>query len=580
MTFRFLAIACLCVNAPAVEPSAWVVIQDSRFEVYSRSEAAARDALGRLERLRVVAERDLGWKPAAAHRVRVIDFGTEDEFAAYRPKPLSEGYYAGSQTRDYIALPGLDAQHGGALAHEYAHALIHSIGLNPPAWFNEGFAEVFSMAEPGPGGDDLPARLQVLRRRPWLPLSELISLPADSPLLDNRNSAEMFYAQSWALTEMLARAPGYAPRFGGLLASLSAGRAGGAALEAAYGKSLDAVARDMRSWVGRRPQLAPAKAEPAAGAAVEARPVTSFDMGLLLGDLMVTSQQLDRAEMLYGQLAREAPDRPEAFAGLGVTAMARGHLDGARRWWKRALDLGLADADVCHRYAALLDSAGVSGDELRLALERTLELQPNLDDARWRLALLEASEGRPAASLAHLRAMETISSERANGYWCAVADALLDLGRNDEASQAAAKALELAATDQDRQRAVRIQHMAQTHLAVQFRSDSSGRQEIVTTRVPNDAADWNPFIEPGDEIHLASGMLQHLDCAGSSIEMAVQTASGLLRLTIPDPGRVRVRPGPADFTCGAQAPAYVTVEYAARKTGQTDGVARGIEFLR
>ena len=55
MTFRFLAIACLCANAPAVEPTEWVVIQDSRFEIYSRSEEAARDALGRLEKLRVLA---------------------------------------------------------------------------------------------------------------------------------------------------------------------------------------------------------------------------------------------------------------------------------------------------------------------------------------------------------------------------------------------------------------------------------------------------------------------------------------------------------------------------------------------
>ena len=122
--------------------------------------------------------------------------------------------------------------------------------------------------------------------------------------------------------------------------------------------------------------------------------------------------------------------------------------------------------------------------------------------------------------------------------------------------------------------------MTQTHLTVQLRSDASGRQEVVTTRIPNDGADWNPFIEPGDDIHRASGMLQHLDCAPSGIEITVRTASGVLRLTIPDAGRVRVVPGPAEFICGAQPPAYVTVEYAARKTVRTDGIARGIEFRR
>jgi len=312
--------------------------------------------------------------------------------------------------------------------------------------------------------------------------------------------------------------------------------------------------------------------------AAEARPVTGFAMQLVLGDLLLTSQQLDRAETLFDRLARQAPDRPEPFGGLGITAMARGRGEDARRWWKRALELGLADGDICYRYAALLDGAGVAGAELRAALERTLELRPDLDGARWRLALLEENEGHDAASLAQLRAMKTVAPGRAHGYWCAVANAELGLGRNDEARQAAAKALELAATAEENERAARIQYSAQTHLDVQFRSDSSGRQEMVTTRVPNDAADWNPFVEPGDDIHRVSGTLQQVDCAAIGIQITVKTASGGLRLAIPDPGRVRILRGPADFTCGAQTPAHVTVDYAAKKSEQADGVVRGIEF--
>ncbi|MGB9456744.1 MAG: tetratricopeptide repeat protein [Bryobacteraceae bacterium] len=582
MRFRFLAIACLCACAHAAEPSWWVVVQDSHFEVYSQSEAEARDALGKLEWLRVLAERQVGWSPAAAHRVRVIGFRSEDEYEAYRPKPLSDGYYAGSQSRDYIVVPALDAAHDGALAHEYAHALIHRIGLTPPVWLNEGFAEVFSAAA-GPSGDDrgdVAARLQLLRRRPWLPLSEIVSLAANSPVLDHRESAEMFYAQSWALTEMLVRSPAYAPRFASLLAEVGAGAAGGRTLETIYGKPLDAIASDMGSWIGERPHNPlPAAAAPAAPAAVEARPVTAFAMKLVLANVLVTSQQLDRAEALYDQLARDAPNRPEAYAGLGVIAMARGDTEAARRWWKRALELGLADGDICYRYVALLDGAGVTGAELRAALERTLALRPDLDDARWRLALLEESEGHDRTSLAQLHAMKAIAPNRAQAYWCVTADAELGLGRSDEASLAAAKALALATTEEERARAARIQYTAQTHLDVQLRSDSNGRPEMVTTRVPNNAADWNPFIEPGDDIHRVSGTLQQVDCTANGIRITVRLTSGPLRLTIPDPTRVRILRGPAEFTCGAQTPAAVTVEYAMRQSS-TDGVVRGIEFQK
>ncbi|MFZ1146104.1 MAG: hypothetical protein WB579_04460 [Bryobacteraceae bacterium] len=419
-----------------------------------------------------------------------------------------------------------------------------------------------------------------MRRRPWLPLSEIVSLAADSPLLDNRDSAEMFYAQSWALTEMLVRAPVYSPRFAGLLAEVGAGTASGQTLERVYGKPLDAIASDVHAWIGERPRNPlPAPAAPVVEAAIEARPLTAFAMQLVLADLMVTSRQLGRAETLFGQLAREAPERPEAFAGLGVVAMARGNQETARRWWKRALALGLADADICYRYAALLDEAGVSSAELRAALERALQLRPDLDDARWRLALLEENEGHNAASLAQLRAMKIIAPNRAQAYWCVTADDELGLGRNGEARQAAAKALALATTEEERERAARIQYMAQTHLDVQLRSDSSGGAEMVTRRVPNDAADWNPFIEPGDDIHRVSGTLQQVDCAASGIQITVRLTSGLLRLTIPDPSRVRILHGPAEFTCGEQTPATVTVEYAAGKSG-SDGVVRGIEFQK
>jgi len=580
LNIRLWAAACLCAGAPAAEPPPWVAVQNGRFEVYSQSESAARNALGQLERLRSLAERQMGWRTAASHRVRVIGFRSEEEYLAYRPKPVSDGFYAGSLSRDYIALPGLDAAQAGALAHEYAHALIHSSGQTPPVWLNEGLAEVFAAAgRAATEGTAAPARLQLLRRRPWLPLDEIVSARADAPLFEDRGRAEMFYAESWLLTEMLARAPGYATPAAGLLGSIGAAPPGGKALELAYGKPLAVIGNDLRAWLARRPRQTPVSGGAEDGeAGVETRAVPAFDMQLVLADLLVTSQQLDRAEALYAGLARQAPQRPEAFAGLGVIAMARGKEEDARRRWKRALELGLADGDICYRYAALLDGAGVAGSDLRAALERTLELRPDLDDARWRLALAEENEGRDAAALAQLRAMKTIAPERAHAYWCTVADAELGLGHNGEARQAAARALSLARTEEERARAARLDYAAQTHLAVQFRSDASGKQELVTTRAPNDAAEWNPFVEPGDDMRRVSGALQEVDCGAGGIQIVLQSGGARLRLAIPNPGRVRMVRGPAELTCGAQTPVQVTVDYAAGKMGQADGVARGIEF--
>ena len=56
---------------------------------------------------------------------------------------------------------------------------------------------------PGPGGP-LPVRLDALRKRVWMPLVDLMALSHASLQHEERGAADLFYAESWALTGMLA----------------------------------------------------------------------------------------------------------------------------------------------------------------------------------------------------------------------------------------------------------------------------------------------------------------------------------------------------------------------------------------
>jgi hypothetical protein len=118
--------------------------------------------------------------------------------------------------------------------------------------------------------------------------------------------------------------------------------------------------------------------------------------------------------------------------------------------------------------------------------------------------------------------------------------------------------------------------MAQTDLAVQFARDSEGRARMITTRVPHES-DWNPFIEPDDEIRRVQGTVQEIDCEEST-RFVVETGGARLRLVIEDPTRVRMRNAPPEFVCGPQEANRVLVEYAVSKGQGTDGVVRGMEF--
>ena len=106
-------------------------------------------------------------------------------------------------------------------------------------------------------GGDLPARSQALQRRTWIPIENLLAMPANSPVRDNRETAAMFYSQSWALVDMLVLSPEYGPKFSDLIAASSSGKPDPNALPRIYGKSLSAITRDLRSWTAMQHQPIP-----------------------------------------------------------------------------------------------------------------------------------------------------------------------------------------------------------------------------------------------------------------------------------------------------------------------------------
>jgi tetratricopeptide (TPR) repeat protein len=402
-------------------------------------------------------------------------------------------------------------------------------------------------------------------------------LPESSPLRQDRSTAEMFYAEGWALTEMLLLSPAYSSRFPDVLTGLSKDASSEETLTKVYARPLAAIATDLRAWAYRR-NVAPIRLPGVATGtiAVEVSDVPAIAARLLLADVLATAGELDRAEKLYRDLAREAPDNSDASAALGTIALRRGDSEGARREWKRAMAQGVADASLCYNYAVLADQAGVPPEEIRPALERAIGLRPDFEDARYQLALLEKNAGHYQAALVQFQAMHNVDAARAYAYWIALADTYNELDMREEALAAARQASGRATTAEERQRAAQQALIAQTDLGVQFTRDASGRAVLTTTRVPHQAADFNPFVEAGDNLQRVQGSLQQIDCSGEVMRIRVDASGGVLTLAIPDPTRVQMRNAPSEFVCGPQSGQPVTVEYAVSKGA--DDVLRGMEF--
>jgi tetratricopeptide (TPR) repeat protein len=528
----------------ALAASDWTLVRSPHSEVYTQAgEGSARSLALLVERLHAFFSRaglPLDHRPP----VRVIAFRSIEEYEPYRLRPSAAAYYSGSEIRDYIVMPALGPR-DLYVEHEYWHLVMHASNLRLPLWLEEGMAEFFSTVRLGEhdteGDAELTSRFRTLHAHSWMPLTELLGLAKDSPLRDDREASSVFYAQSWALTDMLLSAPAYGPRFPDFLTAVVSGTPAGSALAAVYAKPLAAIAADLRAWIEKRkvtPVTLPEAALDATG--VEVSEPSRLASGMLLADLLATTGKMDRAEALYGELAKEAPDDPSVLAALAAIAHKKGDDAAARRQWRRALDQGLED-----------------------------------DDARYNLAILENNAGEHEAALADLHAMRHIAPARQFQYWTGTAYAANQLGRREEAETAAERARAHATNETERAYADELRMIAQSDVVVQVTRDANGQMRLVHTRTPHGSPDWNPFIEPGDQVRRAEGKLRAIDCGAETV-FAVETAAGPLRLTIPDLKHVQMRNAPSEYTCGPQPASEVSVVYAA--SGPAGGVLRGMEF--
>lgn len=564
----------LLYTAAQAQPIAgWKLTRSANFELYSQSaDATAQSALVWLEQLREFYLQKSGLDPTTLRPVRVIAFRSARDYQPYQLHSAADAQYIGTDARDYIVLSSIDAAQLQNAAHEYAHAILHDAGLKFPPWLSEGLAEFFSTVRINQHqstlGGDLPARKQVLQRRAWIPLETLL---ASSRSPDDREAAAIFYAQSWALVDMLILSPGYAPKFSELIAAP-------AVLSRIYGESLDDITSDLHAWISL-----PHNPVPLAGIR-NSRPnmpastaLSSVESRAILADMLLAAGELERAHAMYIDLARETPRDSAVPAALGNIALRRGDAAHAREQWKLAIALGIKDPTLCYQYAILGDRAGLPADELRPALERAIQLKPDFDDARYNLALLEKNAAHYDAAVSQLRAMRNVAPARVYNYWVAMADALVQLDHRAEARIASLKAAEYASTEIERARAAQLAHFADTDLAVQFTMNKDGRAELSTTRVPHATADFNPFIEPSDKIRHVEGALRQIDCSGPVTRFIVATRDGPVALTIPDPTHVQMRNAPSEFVCGPQPSTQIAADYAESQS-KSEGVARGIQF--
>jgi len=568
---RILALLVLAAIPAAAK---WVRIDSGALTVISDSgERTAREVLARADLARRVfadSFRDRTPLPLPIHVFAI----SGARFLAIRPGENTRGFYQSAAERDFIVLD-TSSPLSRVIFHEFVHMVLNHTSGPLPRWLEEGLAEFYSTLEAGKGkvrlGQPIDLHLRILAARPWLSGEEIAQVTKDSPHYNEAARSGIFYAQSWALVHMLRLDETYRSGFAGFLSLLEAGESPAAAFQSAFGKSLSEAVTELKGYL-ERPGLPfleiEATLDPAPAAAAVVSEFSDWDGELAFAGLALECGRPREAEKIQRRLSQKPLDNAKTVSTLGMLALARKQTDEARRYLELAMRRPDPPADVFFEYAMLLRDQGGDAAQVGPYLEKTVQINPRYAEAHFLLGLQEAAGGRHQEAVTHLEQASAIFP-RQSYFWHALALSYHALGKREQASRAAARALDSAANTQQAEMARGAQRVV----------ESSPSQALTKKPAVHTPESWRGL--PGDS--RIEGILEQIDCLGVAARFLVRAGNKRVALLVEKPGEVLLKNLTSmtfEFRCGPQKPRPIVVEYQSRedRATATAGVVTSLEF--
>lgn len=193
----------------------WVEVQSPHFNLLTDAgEKPGRDLASQFEQFRSIFAQlfpDQAIKPSVP--LQIIALKTSKQISQYsrlyQGKPIrSTGFCLRSSDRDYIVLDLGAWNRWETVIHEYAHLLLGDAAHNLPAWFNEGFAELYSTIhidnKQATLGRPPQSIMEVLHSETLMPVTALFNVDHESAVYNEDNDPRsIFYAESWLVVHYL-----------------------------------------------------------------------------------------------------------------------------------------------------------------------------------------------------------------------------------------------------------------------------------------------------------------------------------------------------------------------------------------
>jgi len=449
-------------------------------------------------------------------------------------------------------------------------------------------------------GRALAGRAALLANERWLDLNALFSAGPDSPYYNEKDKVSIFYAESWALTHMLALSEEYMPGFSKFVAALAGGRPAADCLQSIYGKNVKQVTGDLHSYIAQSSlraavydiKLNQADLEP------EVSEPSELEVDLALADLLAsqTKTQAEAAQRLT-RLAAEHPESADVQESLGYLAWSQGKRETAKLYLQHAFEEGSKNPEMLKDYAQILHEAGAPTEQILPVLRKAVELAPGDQEAWLNLGGTLTSARQYAAGLEALGHIKTVSAEQAYALFSMKAYCLVQLKSFLPAREMGEKAKQYAkTTEQQLEASAFLSHLDT------FERQSSAPPPVAkgvptTQPAPQQPAGDKPTImqrtgkhelardEPSarwaDNLQNVEAMVTFYDCSSKPQRLRMKVDSKEMVLALGNAKEIVVRnmnDGHLDLQCGAQRPFRVGVFYVPSEGATVDGVIRELVF--
>ncbi len=625
VVLTFLAFISTSISTTHSAKNSWQKVRSNHFTLIGDAgEKELRKVGLRLEQFHAAVSRLFDRNRRDESRpITVIVFSGDGSYKPFKPlyqgKPANvSGYFQASDDAIYITLTAdwHRSHPDSVIFHEYVHVLTSNGARLLPTWLNEGIAEYYSTFEIRGDrkiriGKPIANHIRLLRERPLMPLRALVSVDEASPLYNESDKKNLFYAESWALVHylMLGKEGRRRQQLREFINALIENKPVEESFRQSFQAGYETIEQELRAYLQRNlypDQQVIFDQEIVFDSSMSASPLGEAEVQAHLGDLLWRIQRADEAEPFLNRALALDPKLALAHQSQGMLRVRQGRFTEARRHFRQAAESNPRDYRAHYYHAFSLQQEQVDemgyvshySDEtvkaMRASLEKARELAPEFAETYRQLAFINLVLGenldeavgllKRAIALAPERPVRPVLEDlhytlarvylRQQNYAAArqTAEQIVRGGSKSVVRERAHYLLNVIAQVEEQLARAKVESAVR-----------SGQTEAASS--PANA----PPPPPGKrfEGEQLRGLLTRIECTDTSVTLTVKSDARIFRFHKPKFGDlVFVRYTieiPITITCGPITPArpvIVTYRKTSDASSKFDGEPVGVEFIK